>query len=130
MSEATERAVLSGALHRSPGSESEPTHTELLSTERKVRLGFGFALTCLAVVGVVSYLSVVRLNQNAASVEHTHEVLGGLGLLLAAATDSETAERGYVITGDESYLEPSRQAATVVDGQVKRLRELTADSRD
>ena len=40
---------------------------ELASTERKVRLGFGFALTCLAVVGVVAYLSVVRLNQNAAS---------------------------------------------------------------
>jgi PAS domain S-box-containing protein len=80
--------------------------------------------------GVVSYLSVVRLNQNAASVAHTHEVLSGIERLLAATTDSETAERGYVITGDESYLEPYRQAATVVDGQVKRLRELTADNRD
>ena len=129
MSEATERAVLSGALHRSPGSESEPTHTELLSTERKVRLGFAFALACLAVIGVVSYLSVVRLKQNAAWVEHTHQVLGSLELLLAAATDSETAERGYVITGDEDYLEPYRQAAAVIDSQMRHLRELTADNR-
>src|SRR6266436_1835846 len=94
MSEATERAVPSGALHRSPGSESEPTYTELLSTERKVRLGFAFALTCLAVVGVVSYLSVVRLKQNAAWVEHTHQVLGSLELLLAAATDSRPLSGG------------------------------------
>jgi signal transduction histidine kinase/ActR/RegA family two-component response regulator len=129
MSEATERAVLSGALHRSPGSESEPTHTELLSTERKVRLGFAFALACLAVIGVVSYLSVVRLKQNAAWVEHTHQVLSSLELLLAAATDSETAERGYVITGDEGYLEPYRQAAAVIDSQMRHLRELTADNR-
>jgi PAS domain S-box-containing protein len=102
----------------------------LASTEWKVRLGFGFALTCLAVIGVVSYLSVVRLNEDAALVEHTHEVLGNLQLLLAAATDAQTAERGYVITGDDSYLEPYRQAATVVDGEVKRLRELIVDNRD
>ncbi|TLY58743.1 MAG: PAS domain S-box protein, partial [Gammaproteobacteria bacterium] len=56
-------------------------------------------------------------------------VLSSLELLLAAATDSETAERGYVITGDESYLEPYQQAAAVVDGQARRLRELTADNR-
>src|SRR2546430_8321402 len=98
-------------------------------TEWKVRVGFGFALACLGVIGIVSYLSVVRLNENAARVEHTHEVLSSLELLLAAATDSETAERGYVITGDESYLEPYRDAGAVVDGQTRRLRELTADDR-
>src|SRR5437773_4551258 len=98
-------------------------------TEWKVRVGFGFALLCLGVMGIVSYLSLVRLNENAAVVEHTHEVLGSLELLLAAATDSETAERGYVITGDESYLEPYRDAGAVVDGQTRQLRELTADDR-
>ncbi|TLZ20213.1 MAG: hypothetical protein E6K26_03365 [Gammaproteobacteria bacterium] len=33
-------------------------------------------------------------------------MLAGLELLLSTATDGETAERGYVITGDESYLGP------------------------
>src|SRR5580700_2659060 len=108
---------------------SESTDSALASTERKIRLGFAFALACLALVGVVSYLGVVRLNQNAAWVGHTHEVLGSLESLLAAATDSETAERGYVITGDDSYLEPYRQAAAIVDAQARRVRELTADNR-
>src|SRR5947208_12362623 len=98
-------------------------------TEWKVRVGFGFALACLGVVGIVSYLSVVRLSEKAARVEHTHEVLSSLELLLAAATDCETAERGYVITGDESYLEPYREAAAVIDSRTRRLRELTADNR-
>jgi len=99
------------------------------STEWKVRVGFGFALTCLGAIGIVSYLSVVRLSENAARVERTHEVLSSLELLLAAATDCETAERGYVITGDESYLEPYREAAAVIDSRTRRLRELTADNR-
>jgi PAS domain S-box-containing protein len=107
---------------------SEPADGDLASTQRKVGFGFAFALACLGIVGVVSYLSVVRLNEDAAWVEHTHEVLGRLELLLAAVTDSETAERGYVITGDESYLEPYRKAANVADVQASRLRELTADN--
>ncbi len=111
------------------GSESQPTGTELPSTERKVRLGFGVAVACLAVIAVVAYLSVVRLKENAAWVEHTHDVLSGLELLLAAATDSETAERGYVITGDEGYLEPYRQGGAVVDRQIRQLRNLIADNR-
>src|SRR5207248_1029409 len=90
---------------------------------------FAIALACLGVVGVVSYFSVVRLKENAAWVTHTHEVLSRLESLLAAATDYETAERGYVITGDESYLEPYRQSAAQVNNQARRLRQLTATNR-
>ena len=116
------------AAYRRHGEEGETNGGEIISTERKVRLGFAFALICLGAIAVVSYLSVVRLNAHAASVEHTYRVLGGLEVLLAGVTDSETATRGYIITGDENYLEPYRQSAQVIDGQTKLLRELTADN--
>jgi PAS domain S-box-containing protein len=105
------------------------TEGELPSTARKVGAGFAFALACLGVVAVVSYLSVVRLNESAAWVAHTHEVITRLESLLAAATDSETAERGYVITGDESYLEHYQQSAAQIDNEARRLRQLCADNR-
>jgi PAS domain S-box-containing protein len=108
--------------------EKSVTDAGLASTERKVRLGFILALACLAVIGAVSYLSVVRLNENAARVEHTHQVLDALERLLAATTDSETAQRGYLIAGDPSYLEPYRKATAIIDGEQRRLRELTADN--
>ena len=118
-------AVESEARHQ--GSEGT-AERELRSSERRVRLGFAFALACLVIVALLSYLSVVRLNRNAAWVEHTHNVLDGLDALLAAAADSETAERGYVITGDVSYLEPYRQSAQIVGTEETRLRQLTADN--
>jgi PAS domain S-box-containing protein len=105
-----------------------PAGRGLASTERKVGLGFVIALACLGVVVVISYFSLIRLNENAAWVEHTHEVLGRLQSLLGAITDSESAERGYVITGDESYLEPYRQSAQIVEVQERRLHELMADN--
>ncbi len=109
-------------------SEDEPTDAMLQSTQRKVGIGFALALACLGVVSVMSYLNVVRLNENAAWVEHSHDVLNRLGLLLAAVTDCESAVRGYVITGDESYLDPYRQVSAAIGPQVRRLLELTADN--
>lgn len=108
--------------------ETQPLDTSLASTQRKIRLGFALALTCLGVVGIISYMSVVRLNEHTAWVKHTQEVLGSLELLLAAVTDSETAERGYVITGDDGYLDPFRHSSEVVTVQLKHLRELIADN--
>ena len=42
--------------------------------------------------------------------------------------DAETGQRGYVITGETSYLEPYQGAHEAVDQKLKRLLELTADS--
>jgi PAS domain S-box-containing protein len=97
---------------------------EMVAAERKVRLGFAAALGLLALIGLASYLALARLNANAASVARSYEILSSLELLLAAATDSETAERGYVITGDETYLEPYRQGTAAVDREAGRLRVL------
>jgi PAS domain S-box-containing protein len=111
----------------SPVPQPRVTH-ELRSTERKIRIGFAVALACLGVIGVVSYRSIAHLNENIAWVEHSHEVLGRLESLIASATDAETAERGYVITGDEGYLEPYRRVAQTAGIGVMELRRLTADN--
>ena len=114
----------------SPVRQSADASADLTldTMQRKVGIGLAFALTCLGLVGVMSYLIVVRLQEQAAWVEHSHDVLSRLELVLAAITDCETAERGYVISGDESYLEPYRQSSALIGPQVTRLRRLTADN--
>lgn len=47
--------------------------------------------------------------------------------LLTHLVDQETGERGFVITGDESYLEPYRRGRAEAAGDVRRLRELVRD---
>ncbi len=122
-------SVLSDAPQRPRrGWPSDQAGGTYRSTERKMQAGFGFALACLAVVGVVSYLSVVRLNENAAWVEHTREVIGGLDFLLSKTTDAQNGHRGYAVTGDETYLEPYLEAVQTAADDVRRLLELTADN--
>src|SRR5579872_3166838 len=61
MDRATDRGNPPSVSSMRVGSES--VAGDLRSAERKVRIGFAFALACLAVIGVVSYLSVVRLEE-------------------------------------------------------------------
>ncbi len=102
----------------------------VVRTERKVQVGFAFALALLSVIGILSYRSVVRLREDRARVVRTHEVIGSLRLLLSIATDAESGMRGYTVTGQESYLVPYDDALRSLEGELKRLRRLTAGDAD
>ena len=71
-------------------------------------LAFGFiAIVLVLVVGVVVALANVGTVYRAAgAVAHTNDVKAQLQALLASLIDAETGERGYIITGNDSYLEP------------------------
>jgi signal transduction histidine kinase/CHASE3 domain sensor protein/FixJ family two-component response regulator len=97
----------------------------LIFTEWKVQSGFALALACLCVVGTASYLSVVRLNDAVAWVARTQEVLGSSKALLAALTDAESDERGFVITGDKFFVDLFKRDAERVQGELRRLRSFT-----
>jgi signal transduction histidine kinase len=51
-----------------------------------------------------------RRRESALQVEHSYRVIGRLADLRARVVDAETGQRGYVITGDTTYLEPYRDA--------------------
>ena len=67
--------------------------------------------------------------QNAANVRHeTLEGIGEAHNLLAAMVDAETGERGYVVTGDVSFLAPYFVMRDSVPGQLAALRRRNVDS--
>jgi CHASE3 domain sensor protein len=76
--------------------------------KRKAQLAFGSALLILAVVGAVSYRSIVMSGESDRCVRHTYEVLENLQNLVSSVTAIESSYRGFVLTGKEFYLEPWR----------------------
>ena len=100
---------------------AHPDGRDPTRTERKVRAGFFAALALLGVVGVVSYLSVVELDENARLVAHSHEVMENIDALLMTAIEAEGAQRGFVITGDELFAAEYTRAAGRVDGLLAQL---------
>ncbi|MFY9743656.1 MAG: CHASE3 domain-containing protein [Candidatus Sulfotelmatobacter sp.] len=93
----------------------------------KIGSVFGLALVILIAIGAVSYNSTAEFMDSAGWVAHTYEVLDNLAGFLAAMKDAETGQRGYVITGQDQYLEPYLSASAIANQNLKSLRQLTAD---
>ncbi len=68
-------------------------------------------LAVIVVVGaLLSYRSHSILRQDRDMVVHTYQVLGSIRQALLATEEAETGQRGYIITGDPSFLEPYDKA--------------------
>src|ERR1700709_1351510 len=95
---------------------------------KRIAVGFALAFALLLVIGGVSYRSISALTDNSYWVAHTHEVLEHVTAALAAIKDIEAGARGFVITGDEAFLEPFRAGMQNLPRAMKDLRTLTADN--
>jgi methyl-accepting chemotaxis protein len=95
---------------------------------KRIALGFGVSVAILLVVGAVAYRSTDVLIENDHLVTHTHAVLEDLAHLLSLAKDAETGQRGFLLTGDDSYLEPYQAATGALVNVEADLRKLTADN--
>ncbi len=94
----------------------------------KIGAGFALALAILVAIGAVSYRSTTKLTETAEWVDHTHQVLQTLEGVLSVMKDAETGQRGYLLTGQEAYLEPFNAAEATYAQELNALRELTKDN--
>jgi PAS domain S-box-containing protein len=110
------------------------THAILnhLMTERQrgaLAVALAFAALLLA-IGILNRWHMGRVEQAQAAVAHSREVTAELAQTVAALTDAETGQRGFLITGEERYLDPYNSAASNVKDRLARVAQLTADNRD
>jgi len=92
--------------------------------ESKIKKGFaGIAIILAGVIAlaVANSNEVRQANQAAARAEDSLRELEGI---LVTLVDAETGMRGYVITGQESYLEPYDRAAATINRRMTRLKQL------
>ncbi len=98
------------------------------SMTQRLAAGFALPLATLIVIGVVAHRNTTALVETSRLVAHTHAVLEKLEALLAAATDAETGQRGFLLTGEERYLEPYTAATQRLAELDRSLRALIADN--
>jgi PAS domain S-box-containing protein len=83
-------------------------------------------MTLLIALGVaVTFWSFRQLEEAAQARTHTHLVLNSVDDLLSALKDAETGQRGYLLTGDETFLAPYLAVRDGLRGQLDALRQLT-----
>jgi PAS domain S-box-containing protein len=91
-----------------------------------------FAVAVVLLVGSSIFLlrATHSLFDSEALVSHTHEVQTALEDLSSQIFQVTNSRRGFVIVGDESFLDDYHAAVALVPGDLDRLRRLTTDRPD
>jgi signal transduction histidine kinase/CheY-like chemotaxis protein len=92
--------------------------------------------TVLIAIGAVILVFLINTwtwraqERNQAQVVDTLRELRQVDVILSTMKDAETGQRGYLLTGSESYLDPYTQAVNTIEGQLQALRETTQSQID
>ena len=103
-------------------SVDEQRFRKLLSRNVSLPLGVG-VISAVFFVSLITYLlSVIQW------VEHTDRVINNANEASKLTVDLETGMRGYLLTGDEHFLDPYETAKPRITVALDTLLELTADN--
>src|SRR5260370_13526588 len=81
----------------------------------------------LALGGYLSYRYNMILKDNRDLVVHTYQVISAVERAFSDIQDAETGQRGFIITGDEKYLEPYERALPTTPESLPEIRQLIVD---
>ncbi len=99
-----------------------------LTLERQIPLVFSIAILLLIIIVFFAVRSTNSLNESLKWEKHTQEVLLQLDETMLLTLDAETGGRGFLISGDEVFLEPYNNANQQMGGTLAKLRTLVADN--
>lgn len=88
---------------------------------------FVLMLTLLLINGSLSYHSITTLIANEDKVRRTLNTVNLIKATFSAIQDAETGERGYLISGEDIYLEPYYAASRDINGYLDQLMQLDDD---
>jgi signal transduction histidine kinase/DNA-binding response OmpR family regulator/CHASE3 domain sensor protein len=90
-------------------------------------LGLATAVIAVAFISLLTYRALEARSAAARRVTHTLETVDQLEAVLSLVKDAETGQRGFLLSGEESYLEPYINAKSQLPAVLKRARGLLAD---
>ena len=98
------------------------------SLERNVIAGLIVVFLVLIANAALSNQAANTLVRNEGLVIHSYETQTQLESVISTIRQAESSQRGYLITGDELYLEPYQQAIADINPKLERLGQLMTDS--
>jgi methyl-accepting chemotaxis protein len=94
----------------------------------KITLGLGTIILTVAAAGILSFSGLATLRASTAITQHTYRVLDAVQGAREQMINRETGLRGFLITFNESSLEPYIQGGRLVERHLNEAKRLTADN--
>src|SRR5690348_4852651 len=89
----------------------------------------GIAALVLMALVAVSYFEFREYRRSNADAGQTRAIVDTVDRLLTSLIDAETGQRGFLLTGQDSYLEPYNRAIQEVPGELSTVLRLLATGK-
>ncbi|MDH4440582.1 MAG: methyl-accepting chemotaxis protein [Rhizobium sp.] len=99
-----------------------------LRTIAKMICAFALVIAISIIVNVLSWSSLSYQQTANGWTVHTYEVLDGVDRMVAAMVDRETGVRGYLLAGNENFLEPYKAGSENYKKAFDEVVKLTSDN--
>lgn len=108
----------------------QATFQRWLPKVRRMALSLPMALLAAAVLVGINETGHMRSQDAVRQMSQWQVTRGAVNSLLQSMLDAETGQRGYLLTGNDTYLEPYDKAMTAVQSHLDTLRNQFVDSRE
>src|SRR5262245_32496367 len=102
----------------------------MMTIGRRIALGFLGSFVALLIIGVIAYLNTQALIEESRWVTHTHEVIESITSVARAMREQEIGVRGYMLTGDDQYLDVYRAGQSDLRPALDEMERLVSDNPD
>jgi PAS domain S-box-containing protein len=118
----------SGEKSNASGEKSSPPSLDQARFRASLRSAVALPLMAALILAGAALWAAYDLNSSMQWVDHTDQVIGRSQHLLKLLVDMETGERGYLVTGNDVFLQPYQDASNAVDPEYQALYRLVADT--
>lgn len=101
---------------------------QIFNIERKIMYGYFIAFFLLLFSYVLIIYTTEKITEKMKWVTHTHIVQTALEELMSNIKDAETGYRGYMLMGDEKYLNPYYYCQQEIRAGLSKIRVYTSDN--
>ena len=117
-----------GEIKNKENENNKEINMKNLKLSTRLLLGMGVIQFAVVVIVFISFNNSNKIIERSNWVVHTQEVLTNISSIKRVLVDMETGQRGYIITGDEDYLEPYNNSLSIIENEIAELDKLTSDN--
>ncbi len=91
---------------------------------RRFAVGYAIAILALILNAAYAFWSLSTIQTTWDALGDSREFARGIDKVLSDLNDAEASQRGFLLTGDERYLEPYMRSHAVISAEIEQLRAL------
>jgi len=105
-----------------------PRASRSRAMDQRTSIALAAVIVFFVVSGVLAYLNIRTIRDGNQKVIQSQQTVTALSDILSSAQDAETGQRGFLLTGNERYLEPYRAALASIPARLQSIKVTTQDN--